>query len=241
MSLEQIFEVTHQWGQAEKPVTSRALNGWSKYMSKYEKILIIVLLGSLWGALELFGRDILRAMNMPQKSAILFGLGIIILYASKRLVHFPGSVVIMALIAGAFKTASSHFYPCQFAAVMINGIVFDATYTAFRGRLDASLINRIIAAPVITYVSYAAFAVFATYLLREASWVADGWAGIRAYLLGSATTAALISIVTIHIGYYLGNAFRPETLLSRLRIPITAFRIIAVVLVAAIWVSGQLL
>ena len=97
-------------------------------MSKYEKILVVLLFGSLWGALELFGRDLFRAIGMPQKSALLFGLGIIILYASKRLVHFPGSVVVMALIAGLFKTASSNFFPCQFAAVMINGIVFDTAY-----------------------------------------------------------------------------------------------------------------
>lgn len=209
-------------------------------MKKHEKILMVLLLGSLWGALELFGRDILRAMNMPQKSAVLFGLGIIILYASKRLIHFPGSVVIMALIAGLFKTASSHFYPCQFAAVMINGIVFDITYTALKNRLDSSPIGRMIAAPVITYVSYAAFAFFATYILREASWVAEGWAGIQAYLVGSALTASLISIVTINIGYYLGNAIQPQALLQRLRMPAIAFSLVSLVLVAAIWVAGQI-
>ena len=117
-------------------------------MSKFEKILVVLLIGSLWGALELFGRDIFRAIGVPQKSALLFGLGIIILYASKKLVDFPGSVVIMALIAGLFKMASSYFFPCQFAAVVINGIVFDVTYTAFKERLDSSQEFTTIAAPV---------------------------------------------------------------------------------------------
>jgi membrane protein DedA with SNARE-associated domain len=208
-------------------------------MSRYEKILIVLLLGSLWGALELFGRDLLRATGMPQKSALLFGLGIIILYASKRLVDFPGSVVVMALIAGLFKTASSNFFPCQFAAVMINGIVFDVAYSTFKGRLDHSPTYRTIAAPVIVYASYAIFALVATFVLREGSWASAGWAGIRSFLLSDAVSASLISIVTIHLGYYLGNAIQPYALLSKLRMPAITFRIVSVVLVAAIWIAGQ--
>jgi len=209
-------------------------------MRKYEKILIVLLLGSLWGALELFGRDLFRAIGIPQKSALLFGLGIIILYASKRLVDFPGSVVVMALIAGLFKTASSNFFPCQFAAVMINGIVFDITYSAFKGRLDSSPIFRAIAAPAMVYASYATFALVATYVLREGSWASGGWAGIRSYLLSDAVSASLISIVTIHLGYYLGNALQPYALLRKLRMPAVMFRIVSIALVAAIWIAGQI-
>jgi len=223
--------------RTDKNVDGQSLE---QIMRKYEKILVVLLLGSLWGALELFGRDLFRAMGVPQKSALLFGLGIIILYASKRLVDFPGSVVVMALIAGLFKTASSNFFPCQFAAVMINGIVFDITYTTFKGRLDSSPIYRAIAAPIIVYVSYAIFALIATFALREASWAAEGWAGIRTYLLSDAVSASLISIVTINIGYYLGNAIQPYALLRKLGMPAVMFRIVSVVLVAVIWVAGQI-
>jgi len=179
-------------------------------------------------------------MGMPQKSALLFGLGIIILYASKRLVDSPGSVVVMALIAGLFKTASSNFFPCQFAAVIINGIVFDITYSMFNERLDASPIYRAIAAPAIVYVSYTIFALFATYVLREGSWVAAGWAGIRSYLLSDAVSSSLISAVTINLGYYLGNVVQPYTLLRKLRMPAVMFRVVSLVLVTGIWAAGQI-
>lgn len=213
---------------------------WEKIMGKFEKILMILLLGSLWGAMELFGRDIMRAMGVPQKSALLFGLGIIILYASKKLVDFPGSVVIMALIAGLFKMASSYFFPCQFSAVVINGIVFDITYTAFKERLDFSPVFRTVAAPALVYVSYAVFALFATYILREGSWAAKGWPGIVSYLRADAVSASLISIVTIHLGYYLGKAIQPFALPRTTRMPVVAFRVVSVALVAAIWMAGQI-
>lgn len=209
-------------------------------MGRFEKILVILVVGSLWGALELFGRDIMRAMGVPQKSALLFGLGIIILYASKKLVDFPGSVAIMALIAGLFKMASSFFFPCQFSAVIINGIVFDIAYMTFQKRLDSSPVFRTVAAPVIVYVSYAVFALFATYLLREGSWVVKGWPGVISYLRADAVSASLITIVTIHLGYYLSRAVQPLALPQASRMPAVAFRIVAVALVAAIWVAGQI-
>ncbi len=209
-------------------------------MGKFEKILVILVVGSIWGALELFGRDIMRAMGVPQKSALLFALGIIILYASKKLVDFPGSVAIMALIAGLFKMASSYFFPCQFAAVMINGIVFDIAYMTFKNRLDSSAVFRTVAAPVIVYVSYAAFVLFATYILREPSWAERGWAGVVSYLRSDALSASLITIVTIHLGYYLGRAVQPYGLPQSSRVPAVALRVVAVALVAAIWVAGQM-
>ena len=209
-------------------------------MTKHEKILVVLLLGSVWGALELFGRDLLRSAGVADKSAVLFGLGIIILYASKRLIDFPGSVIIMALIAGLFKTASSEFYACQFTAVVINGIVFDLAYSFFRTRLNAGLLFRALAAPVITYTSYAAFALLATYVLRVGTWASAGGEEVRAYLGMDALIASLISIVTIHLGYYLGNALQPYALPGKLRTPVAAFRIASVVLVAAIWIAGQL-
>jgi len=177
-------------------------------LRKYEKLLLVLIFGAVFGVLELFGRDALRAAGIEHKSALLYGIGIIILYASKRVAHFPGSVAIMALIASVFKTASGNFYPCQVAAVMINGFVFDIAYSTFKGRLDSSLLQRTLAAPAIVYVSYATFAILAAFVLREGTWGTDGWAGVRSYLLTAAVAASLISMVTIHLGYYLGNAIR---------------------------------
>lgn len=209
-------------------------------MSKSEKLLIVLLMGSIWGALELFGIDIMRTLHVPSKSAFLFGLGIIVLYASKRLVDFKGSVVIMALIAGLFKTVSSSFFACQFAAVMINGIIFDITYSTLKSHLDSSQLFRLISAPIITYVCYTIFAFTATYVIQEPHWAARGMAGIGDYLMDSAVVASLITIVTINLGYYLGNAMKPILVPGRIGLPAVAFRVSAVVLVAAIWIAGQM-
>jgi hypothetical protein len=209
-------------------------------MSKFEKILIVLLMGSLWGALELFGGDAMRALGIPNKSAFLFALGLIILYASKRMVDFTGSVIIMALIAGLFKTASAHFYACQFAAVMINGAVFDISYKVFKNQLDSSPIYRSVAAPVIAYMCYTIFAVAAAYAIGGPEWRVAGLQGIADYLAGSGLIAAAASIVTINLGYYLGNILRPIVVEKRTGIPVSLMKISTLVIVAAIWVAGQI-
>jgi hypothetical protein len=209
-------------------------------MGKYEKILIVLVMGSLWGALELFGGDLFRTLGIPNKSACLFGLGLVILFASKRIGGFAGSAVIMALIAGLFKTASSSFYSCQFAAVMINGAVFDIYYELFQERLNAGPVYRIIAAPIISYVSYAAFAFGVTYILKEANWAQRGINGIIDYLTVDAVIATAFSIVTINVGFYLGNVLRPIITERKFGMPAAYFRIASFVIVSAIWIAGQI-
>ncbi len=124
-------------------------------MNKSDKVLAILLIGTLWGAIELFGGELFRAWDVPNKSALLFGLTLIVIYASKNLVDFVGSAVIMAAIASLFKTASSNFYSCQVAAVMINGIIFDGTYLLFKKQFDSSAAVRSVIAPIMAYMSFA--------------------------------------------------------------------------------------
>lgn len=209
-------------------------------MSKYEKILFILLMGSLWGALELFGGDTFRACGVANKSAYLFGLGLIILYASKRVVGFAGSVVIMAAITCIFKTASTHFYACQIAAVMINGVIFDAAYQSFKNQLNASILYRLIAAPILAYISFAIFAIMATFVFKEAGWATRGWESVREYLLTSASIASLFSIVTINAGYYLGDILRLSFISRTVSVSSSAFRVTSLALVAIIWIAGQI-
>jgi hypothetical protein len=209
-------------------------------MSKYEKILIVILMGSLWGALELFGVDLLRAWGVPNRSVILFGASLFLIYASKRIIDFTGSVVLMAVVASLFKTASSNFFPCQIAAVMINGIVFDITYRVFKNRLNSSFIYRVIAAIVIAYVSFTAFGLTAVYLLRESNWVAGGLSGITDYVGSRALVAALFSAVTMNLGFYLGGLVSPYFLSGKPGFATAFIKVAAAILVITIWVAGHI-
>jgi hypothetical protein len=168
-------------------------------MSKFEKILMVILLGSIMGAVELYGGDLFRTLNVSNKSSFLFAIGIMLMFASKRLIDFKGSIIIMAAIAAIFKTASANFYACQVAAIMINGIVFEGTYFYLKNKLESSMVWRSALAPMIAYVSYAVFAFSAVYVLKEIHWAERGFPGIVDYLSSSALIAAIASIITINL------------------------------------------
>jgi hypothetical protein len=207
-------------------------------MSKFEKILLVILLGSIMGAVELYGGDLFRTLNVSNKSSFLFAIGIMLMFASKRLIDFKGSVIIMAAIAAIFKTASANFYACQVAAIMINGIVFEGTYFYLKNKLESSMAWRSALAPIIAYVSYAAFAFSAVYLLKEIHWAERGLTGIGEYLSSSALIAAITSIITINLGLYVGEWFKRLLTFNKQSEALPYFRAVSIALVIVIWVAG---
>lgn len=207
-------------------------------MNKLEKTILIILFGSIWGAIELFGGDLFRAWGIPNKSSLLFGIALIIMYSSKGLVNMPGSTIIMALIAGAFKTASDNFYGCQIAAITIDAVIFEFFYFALKTKLDRSFVTRLIAAPLFTYIIYASFAFFATYILRQENWYAGGITGIGEYLISGALYAAVYSLAAIQLGFYIGAAFKPIRLNLTSRFAISSFRLVSAAIALIIWIVG---
>jgi len=207
-------------------------------MSKYGNIVWIALVGSIWGAVELFGGDLFRAWGVPHKSALLFSLALLIMYASKRICEAAGSTIIMGLIAAAFKTVSDHFYPCQVAAIMINSIIFESAYLYLRQKFAVSLAVRTIAAPIITYISYTLFAFVATYLIRQENWVDGGVGGIIDYLTSSAVFASLLSLLTINLGHSAGEKIRRSVFIRQTNFALNYLKIVMAALALAIWITG---
>jgi len=207
-------------------------------MNKLEKTILIILFGSIWGAAELFGGDLMRAWGIPHKSSILFGIALIIMYSSKSLVNFTGSTIIMALIAGAFKTVSDNFFGCQVAAITIDATIFELFYFALRAKLDHSFVTRLVSAPIITYLAYTIFAFFATYILRQENWYAGGITGIGEYLISGALYAAVFSLAAIQLGFYIGAALKPIRLSLTSRFAISSFRLVSAAITLLIWIVG---
>jgi hypothetical protein len=207
-------------------------------MSKYEKILIVILFGSIMGAIELFGGDFMGTLDISNKSAYLFALGLMLMIASKLLIDFKGSIIIMVAIAAIYKTASANFYACQVAAVMINGVIFETSYLYLRNKIDSSLIWRSISAPIVAYISYTFFALAAVYILKEAHWAARGFDGIVEYLGSSAAIAGFVSIFTFNIGLFLGHRLRRILASDKPRLSLIYFRAVSIMIVIIIWFTG---
>jgi len=183
-------------------------------LRKYEKLLLVLVFGAVFGALELFGRDALRVAGVEHKAAPLYGIGIIILYASKAGGPFPRLGRRHGARREPVQGRLQQFLSLPGRRGDDHAFVFDIAYSTFKSRLDSSALLRTLAAPVIVYVSYAAFAILAAFVLREERGArTDGREFVRTCLPPRRTS--LISMVTIHLGYYLGNAIRPLVALRK--------------------------
>ncbi|MBD3233978.1 MAG: hypothetical protein GF315_09680 [candidate division Zixibacteria bacterium] len=173
-----------------------------------DKIIIVLLMGSIWGAFEVFGVELLKAIQVPHKSPFLFSFALMVMIASKRLNDFPGSAILIAAVALFYKSFSPDFQVCwatQTTAILTAGIVFEVGYRLFRNRIASGMLWRSLAAIVIGYGAYIALLSFDAVVNPEAFAACGGIAGMYGYLSSSGTYATILSVITINLGFYAGE------------------------------------
>ena len=218
-------------------------------MSKnYDKIMLVIVMGSIWGAFEIFGAEFMKIVGVPHRSPFLFAFAILIMYAAKRMADIRGSAVAMAAVAGLYKVLSFSLPACgstAVMAVMIDGIVFETAYLLFKRRLESGTLARILAAPVLAYSSYLLFAVYAGYINPESPasggpqgrFGSGNFRGIADYLSNSALLASLLSIATINLGPVLGNVIRAGMTPQRLIPKTAAIKFFGLFILIGVWVA----
>ena len=206
----------------------------------HDHILIILLMGSVWGAFELFGAEMMTALAVPHKSPFLFSFAIMVLIVSKRLSDFPGSAILIAMIALFYKSFSANFHICwatQTTAIMIDGAIFELGYQLFKRRLASGIAWRALAAMLIAFGAYAALLSFDAVFRPAVFGACGGVAGMFDYISTSGVYAAALSIPALIMGYWLGRTIAELINEQDLKIlPIVA-RSFGFLLLTGIWVA----
>ncbi len=152
-----------------------------------------ILAGSLWGAGEVLIWNLLKIANIEMKSPFVFAYGIFILALSRMLYNKRGISVLIGLIAVSFKFLHSPIFPCQFIAVIIEALCFEA------GFFLVSPLKSIFIPLFASYLSYASFALTAVYILKVSSWVQRGISGINHYVFINGSFAFIFSIIAFNL------------------------------------------
>ena len=174
-------------------------------MKIWNKVIFILLFGTLWGVAELFGWDVLRALQVPNKSTYLYVVAFFILVFAKRIVSFPCSLFFISLVTIIYKTLGVQFFGCQAAAVMIDAIAVDfAFHLLKRERLD-DWKWRSVAAPLISIVAFGAFGLYREFIWAAPGYIPTGFNGVWSYMLHSALPAIILSVIVIHPSYAAGG------------------------------------
>jgi hypothetical protein len=162
----------------------------------------VLALAALWGIGEILIWNGMAALGLGMKSPVVSAWGILTLALARGILPRPGSSSLMALVAASYKMLAGVIFPCAFAAVMAIGIFFDLFMTLTEKR--PGWIRTPIAA-LSVYPSFLAFALIAAYGLRLGFWAEGGLPNILRYVLVSGSWAALFSLGTAALGFFLSR------------------------------------
>jgi hypothetical protein len=180
-------------------------------MKAFDKVTAVLVMGSIWGAFEIFGAIGLTKLGAPHRSPFLLAFALATLLAAKRMGGFPGSALVMAALASVYKTLSLDLHACgavSVMAVLIDGAVFEITYGLAKNSIESSALRRSLLGPAMAVAAYVPFAFYATYAGGEAINGIAGLRGIAALLTTSAPWAIVLAIPAMSAGFFAGEALK---------------------------------
>jgi len=197
--------------------------------------IIFLLLGTLWGAMEVFGGEFLYANDVARSSVWLTAWAFFIMAMGRGLVNVSGSSSVIGAVAALFKLVNASPYYCHLLGIFFLGVFFDvaASYLMKKGRI--STLRSSLSGIIGVYGGYALFALVITFIARYEPWVAGGWPKVLDHIFMGGSIAAIAAAVLVPFGYKAGVS--GETFTSRN--PRWAYAGASLVLVA-LWILGRI-
>lgn len=174
-------------------------------MSNGRKVIFILLIGSLWGMLEVLLWDVWHLQGWTHASTVLAVVALFCLTAGRRVLDIPGSSLAIALVACLYKFASVAFFLCQMTGVLTLAATFEivALLTSrYPGRESA--LRPYLLGFLTVYPAFFAFAFLSAFVTLVPYWAEAGWARVLPYLGWGALVATLGAAVASAIGWSTG-------------------------------------
>jgi hypothetical protein len=153
---------------------------------KREYILGVLFFGGVWGLSEAVLGGRLYAAQVPHASVPLTVVALVVLTLARS--HLPqrGTGTLVAACAMLYKFLNTPFFGCHLLGVLLTGACYDLVFDVLKVRVKS------LGAAAAVYLSYAAFAVMITYLVRYDHWVQGGLAKVLRHVFIEGSAAALV-------------------------------------------------
>jgi hypothetical protein len=183
---------------------------------KREYILGVLFFGGVWGLSEAVLGGALYAAQVPYASVPLTAVGLAVLTVARAYFPQKGTATLVAACAMLYKFLNSPFFGCHLLGILITGACYDLVFDVLKIRTKA------LAAAVVTYLSYAAFALMITYLFRYQHWVQGGLALVlrHIFLAGSLAAVTCAGVVPLSARFAERLKSRSPAPFGLLRFPI---------------------
>jgi hypothetical protein len=169
--------------------------------------LWLLLFGSLWGAMEVVGGEVLYRNGVPQASVFLTAWALFVLAVSRGVLNRPGTSSAVGALAALYKLANAAPFFCHLLGIFFVGLVFDvfASLLLKQGR-KAGWPRASLSGALSAYSGNALFAVLLTFVARYKYWIGDGLAKFSRHILISGSFTALAACLLVPLGLRAGES-----------------------------------
>ena len=195
-------------------------NRWGKLLAISLTILVI---GSVWGLVEMTLGGFLHAIHFPQKGAIMGGLAISFMAIFVTVTNKPLLLPILGVIAASFKPFDaiilgvpllSPYVVNPAIAIVMEALAFSAVAVALKTSIDKHLFARAGAGILAGSLGYVFYATFAS-LFGLGMWPTLAFTEKLQVIVANATPIAVVGAITLVAGYYVGRASVPRLSILR--------------------------
>jgi len=153
-----------------------------------KNILWILVLGSVWGVAELFGKDLLADFGVGGASIWLAAWALLILSIGRGVWNKVGSSAIIGLIAAAFKFAGPSTNYCHLLGIAALGVFFDIFASSLLAQGSSQWWRHALIGLLTAYGARAFFVWYSVSVAQSERWIEGGtqmaimWFGVAVWL-----------------------------------------------------------
>jgi len=166
---------------------------------KKEYVLGVLFFSGLWGISEAVLGDALYRADVPYASVSLTVIGFIILTFACVNLPQKGTATLIAVCAMLYKFLNEPFFACHLLGILLMGACYDLLFNVLKMK------KGFFSSALVTYLSYASFALLITYCFRYGSWPQAGFAKLLRHIGISGSMAALGCAVLLPLSFHLAQ------------------------------------
>lgn len=170
-----------------------------------KNILWILVLGSVWGVAEIFGKDLLADIGVDGASIWLAAWAILLLSIGRGIWNKIGSSTIIGLIAAAFKFAGPSTNYCHLLGIAALGVLFDIFASSLLARGRSQWWRHALVGLLTAYCARAFFVAYSVHVAQSERWVEGGTQMAFDHVVRGGSVVALATLLLAPLGFRIGK------------------------------------
>jgi len=187
-----------------------------------KNILSVLVLGSVWGVAELFGKDLLTDFGIGGASIWLAAWAILLLSIGRGVWNTIGSSTIIGFIAAAFKFAGPSTNYCHLLGIAALGLFFDIFASSLLARGGPQWWRHALVGLITAFSARAFFVWYSVSVAQSERWIEGGSQMAFDHVVRGGSVVALAALLLAPLGFRIGKKAAEALSGSPAEDPVTA-------------------